>query len=255
MKKSYDVVYSIGRDCACASYLKEFNLRACSGPFDWLTNAGFEKRFELILNGFEYFLDKQYLVQMEKPTMFPSDKNNDYYENTKTELYFYHDFPADTSFSDAYPSIKEKYERRIARFYNNIKTGKRVLLVWLSHITDLPQEDVIVRLCNELSNKMQSSSIDFLIIEHEENLQTTIIKKLADNISLYKLHTRAIDVNGFPAVQGDKVRVSPIFMQYKLTDSTPVRIKVLTSKILAKFLCAFIPLKRYRRKVRDYFIE
>lgn len=42
----YDVIYSLGRDCSCAMYMRQTNLRSCSGPFDWLTHAGFEKRFE-----------------------------------------------------------------------------------------------------------------------------------------------------------------------------------------------------------------
>ena len=53
--KKYDIIYSIGRDCACASYLQQNGLRLTSGPFDWLTNAGFEDRFELMLNDFQCF--------------------------------------------------------------------------------------------------------------------------------------------------------------------------------------------------------
>ena len=117
----YDIIYSIGRDCACASYLQQNGLRLTSGPFDWLTNAGFEDRFTLMLNGFEDFLNQKYLKKMPKPTQFPADKNNDYYENIKNNLYFWHDFPADKSFDEAYPEVKLKYERRIKRFYENIK--------------------------------------------------------------------------------------------------------------------------------------
>lgn len=35
--KKYDIIYSIGRDCACASYLQQNGLRLTSGPFDWLS--------------------------------------------------------------------------------------------------------------------------------------------------------------------------------------------------------------------------
>ncbi len=139
ISKKYDIIYSIGLSCSCATYMKEAKLRACSGPFDWLTNASFEQRFELMLNDFTGFLDKEYLEPMEKPSALPPDKNNDYYKNTKTGLYFWHDFPADVSFEKAYPQIKEKYERRITRFYENIKSKNKVLLIWLSHDTTPPQ--------------------------------------------------------------------------------------------------------------------
>ena len=88
MSKKYDIIYSIGRDCACAMYMRKTNLRICSGPFDWLTNASFEKRFEMMLNNFTGFLDKDKLKPMPKPTQFPSDKNNDYYENVENGFYF-----------------------------------------------------------------------------------------------------------------------------------------------------------------------
>ena len=149
----YDIIYSIGRDCACALYLQQNGLRSTSGPFDWLTNAGFEDRFELMLNDFQYFLDKKYLKQMPKPTQFPADKNNDYYENIKTQLYFWHDFPADKSFDEAYPEVKLKYERRIKRFYENIKDKNRVLLVWFSQVHQTP-DNIVLELCNRFSEKM-----------------------------------------------------------------------------------------------------
>lgn len=34
----YHVVYSMGRDCASAMYLRDAGLRITSGPLDWLTN-------------------------------------------------------------------------------------------------------------------------------------------------------------------------------------------------------------------------
>lgn len=60
----YDVIYSLGRDCSCAMYMRQTNLRSCSGPFDWLTHAGFEKRFELMINNFDEFLEQSDLLPM-----------------------------------------------------------------------------------------------------------------------------------------------------------------------------------------------
>ena len=51
MKNKYDIVYSIGHDCACSMYLKKHNLRVVSGPLDWLTSVPAHMRFNLILNG------------------------------------------------------------------------------------------------------------------------------------------------------------------------------------------------------------
>ena len=53
MKKKYNIIYSIGQDCACGLYMKKARIRCCSGPFDWLTNTSFENRINIILNDFE----------------------------------------------------------------------------------------------------------------------------------------------------------------------------------------------------------
>ena len=74
MKQKYDIIYSIGRDCACAMYMKQANLRACSGPFDWLTNANFETRIDLILNDFQDFINKNDIVPLEKEMAWEREK-------------------------------------------------------------------------------------------------------------------------------------------------------------------------------------
>lgn len=33
----FDMIYSIGEDCACSLYMNKLKLRKVSGPFDWLT--------------------------------------------------------------------------------------------------------------------------------------------------------------------------------------------------------------------------
>ena len=54
--KKFDIIMSIGADCACAMYMKKHVMRTFSSPFDWLTHADFETRMDLIFNDFEKFL-------------------------------------------------------------------------------------------------------------------------------------------------------------------------------------------------------
>lgn len=164
----YDIIYSLGRDCSCAMYMQQTNLRSCSGPFDWLTNAGFEKRFELMINNFDEFLEQSDLLPMDKPTAFPSDKNNDYYENVKTGLYYWHDFPAGVPLQESFNIVKEKYNRRIKRFYDNILTKNRVLLIWFSQVGST-SDSVVLEYCDKLCSKI-GKKLDFLIIEHREGV-------------------------------------------------------------------------------------
>ena len=82
-KQKYDIVYSLGYDCACAQYMQSAQIRICSGPFDWLTNADFQTRLNLILNDFENFLEFDDLKFLPKNQKMFNDPYCDYYENTK----------------------------------------------------------------------------------------------------------------------------------------------------------------------------
>lgn len=251
MAKKYDIIYSIGRDCACATYLQKNGLRLTSGPFDWLTNANLEDRFTLLLNDFKYFLDEKYLKQMPKPTQFPADKNNDYYENTKTHLYFWHDFSADKSFEEAYPEVKRKYERRIKRFYNNVKNKDKVLLIWFSQVHQTP-DDVVIDLCNRFSEKM-GKTIDFLIIEHSEGLNGAKKQMLANNIERWYCHATKFDDLGVPQTLGNTEIVEPIFLQQQLIIPLSDKIKKFLLKVLSRVICLFVPVKKWRKKIRKFF--
>ena len=46
----FDLVVSMGEDCACAMYLRKSSLRDASYPFDWLCHATFERRIECLKN-------------------------------------------------------------------------------------------------------------------------------------------------------------------------------------------------------------
>lgn len=253
--KRYDIVYSIGFNCSCAMYLNETGLRITSGPFDWLTNASFEDRINLILNDFESFLNKDLLVKLPKP---PShyDKFNEHYENTKTNLYFFHDFPLNKPFDIQYLEVKEKYERRIKRFYDNLKNKDRVLLVWLSQ-THNTSDEVVLDLCNRVSEKI-GKEIHFLIIEHEEGLRGVRRYNLSNNIERCYCHTQKKGLNGDLKLRGNRKYLIKIFTPIRLIRpyyTSMCRIKFCLSKILLKTLCCFVPVRGLRRKLKRKLLK
>lgn len=251
MSKKYDIIYSIGRDCACAMYMRKTNLRICSGPFDWLTNASFEKRFELMLNNFTGFLDKDKLKPMPKPTQFPYDKNNDYYENVENGFYFWHDFPKDIDFDKAYDVVKTKYDRRIKRFYDNIKNKERVLLIWFSQL-DNTSDETVEDCCNRLCQKF-GKTIDFLIIEHSDDAVSVNCRKITDNVVRYNCNARMFDANGVSTTMGNEQLVRPIYEQYRLHVPFIVKAKSVALRIFVRLVCCMIPIKNWRKAIRKYF--
>lgn len=67
-KEAYDVIYSLGTNCACAEYLRKYNLRRYAGPFDWITSPNIHAPFEAITTHFKSFLDFAHIIPTEQAT-------------------------------------------------------------------------------------------------------------------------------------------------------------------------------------------
>ena len=138
----YDFVASLGYDCHCATMLRKCGLRSCSSPLDWLTAAPLEMRLKLVETRFAGFLEKDNMRKLEKEPDAPG-KGNDHYEDTATGLRFFHDFRETLPFDEAYSQVKAKYDRRIARLYDNVNNAKRTLFVWCDPVRPLSGEDCV----------------------------------------------------------------------------------------------------------------
>ena len=121
---TYDFVVSLGYDCHCATMLRKCGLRSCSSPLDWLTAAPLETRLKLVETRFAGFLEK----------------GNDHYEDTATGLRFFHDFRETLPFDESYSQVKAKYDRRIARLYDNVGKSKKTLFVWCDPMRPLSED-------------------------------------------------------------------------------------------------------------------
>ena len=107
--KLYENVVSLGHFCSPALELKRIGVRKASLPFDWLISGDFKNVMELIENGFQDFLNSEYMYQLKD---YPK-----YYRNTKYQIDFYHDFDAYEPFEKQIENVSQKYQRRIERFY------------------------------------------------------------------------------------------------------------------------------------------
>lgn len=249
--KEYDIVYSIGRDCANSTFLKKRGLRVTSGPFDWLTKADFETRIQLICQDFVDFLNKDDLQIREKPTHVVTDTACDSYENTRTGFYFYHDFPAGVPLDESYPLVKEKYDRRIARFLKKVQEEERVLLVWFSHEPTVNKLDVKT-LCDAVCKRF-NKRIDFLLIEHDENVPKGewVHQSIADNIEYYTLFTQKYDSNGALTTFGREEAIFPIYTRYTLPGLEERMRRKKTRKRIGRILSMLLPVRSWRKRIRD----
>lgn len=250
MIKKYDIIYSIGSDCACAKYLRILGLRKASGPFDWVKSAPFESRIELILNKFAGFFEKEDLAFFPPENVDEPGKTHNC-QNLKTGFCFIHDFPYSQSLDESYPDVSAKYARRITRFYQFIEQNKKVLLVWFSR-TSVVEDEVLKKYKEHLEQKF-GKNIELLIIEnadlapHQPKDQSIM---LAEGITRYFAETEKQE-KGFDKLCGNINAVKPAFSNIKNFTLASFRSKMV--RILVKCACVFVANKDTRRKIRDKY--
>ena len=139
---------SLGYFCSVAIELEKLGLRSESSPFDWVI-SDFEGVMMAIQEQFSNFLDYEYLQQ---------DKSkHEIYKNIKYNIKFFHDFDKYLSLDEQLPGVKEKYTRRINRFYKSIAEPT----LFIRYISD--------------EEKLNSKSVELSWIENNyEQILTTL---------------------------------------------------------------------------------
>lgn len=111
--KKFTHYISLGYFCEVAQDLEKLGLREFSSPFDWVI-SDFSCVMKAIENGFEDYLNCDNLLQNAACRCH-------YYES-KYHFYSFHDFSPYISLEEQYQGVKEKYDRRINRFFKEIKS-------------------------------------------------------------------------------------------------------------------------------------
>lgn len=111
-KQKFQHVVSLGFFCSVAHDLENIGLRDASGPMDWVWSR-WDGVYDCITSHFEHFMEKD---NMEQATI-----DRCIYRDRKNHIIFFHDFSKYKKFDEQYPKIFEKYNRRIKKFYENMK--------------------------------------------------------------------------------------------------------------------------------------
>lgn len=128
IKKSYSHIYSLGSNCATTLHLKNRGLRAFSGVLDWMSSPKLSDVNRLLTNRFDQFLRFENLSFISYYDDYTKICIRDDFYN----VYSCHDFTTDVNTPSYWPSytlVKEKYDRRIERFLNEIETSDSLLFV------------------------------------------------------------------------------------------------------------------------------
>jgi hypothetical protein len=177
------IIIPIGIDCGIATFLKEYNLRTMSLPFDWIMT--YKGVFNVIKNKFHNFIPKP------SPTI---KSTKDFI--TPEGIRFIH---------DDFPQNKEKYERRIDRFHTLLSSPTQIIFFRKGHLihnhgeSDIVNEvDDIIKLDEYLS--AEYPNLDYKIILtlscHKCNTLTDTFKH-SDKITIYNLSNSSLSIQQY----------------------------------------------------------
>ena len=119
-------IIPLGGTCSIAYQLKKYNLRKAAYPFDWVRINNFSKLIQLIENNFDNFFLDYKLIEFSKNFKVNNVNGSYIYKNEFCK--FYHDFDSEINEKN-FLLFKAKYLRRINRFYEKIKSSKKILFI------------------------------------------------------------------------------------------------------------------------------
>ncbi|MEW9110885.1 MAG: DUF1796 family putative cysteine peptidase [Cytobacillus gottheilii] len=159
IKGKYDATFSLGHLCLASMQLRKFQLRPFSGVLDWVGSPNLGNINHLISDDFHDFLNFQHL----KPIKYLSTTDL-YVWDSYYDIGFNHDFKTDLNSLQqlgGYDLVKEKYDRRIARFNNKLKTSKRILFIR----TEGKREEI--EALQQILAQKCSGDFELLVVNHK----------------------------------------------------------------------------------------
>lgn len=170
INKNNDVLFiSLGQQCGVSYNLEKYGWKGETLPFDWIRTPNFSYVVKLIETRFKDFLNPELLEYNNK------EEVKFYFKNKMTKCEFVHECE-DNNFSD----ILSKYQRRIDRFYEKIKTFNKIIF-----IRDIYRH-------NYSKNYIDSASLidfDLIIKKINPNLKYRFVIIYRSSIIPYKIIT------------------------------------------------------------------
>ena len=175
--RTYDSIVSLGASCGVTMSLRELGLQNVSSPFDWIGAPGLPGVVETVESDFAGWFDRDALVLWD--VTHEKGVIHRHYKNVKTGFGFPHEFSNAEPFERHYEAVREKYERRIARFLSGMDEEKHVLFVYLERpFAPRLQDAELVSLRERLTAKFPKITADLLYFYAElesHDLHETVV--------------------------------------------------------------------------------
>lgn len=172
--KYYDMVISLGQNCHASMVLRNCGQQRYTYPLDWSAGilwdrcgvAGLPGKVELICRHFQGAFEREDFVVFGEPA---PDSPHYWVKNLKTGLQYQHDFPVGKSVDEYFSVFREKYHRRIDRFYEEIDRSEKILFFFLCY-TDELTDDVVILCHNRLSCCFPDKRIDVMLVMRDDSI-------------------------------------------------------------------------------------
>lgn len=127
LKGTYDAIFSLGDLCLAAIQLEKNHLRPFAGVLDWMASYNLSDVNRLLTNRFAGFMEYRNLTTIgaaSEKLWLVVDSEYNFISNH--DFFTHNNFPPHLA---AYPEIKAKYDRRIARFLDKMENGRNILFI------------------------------------------------------------------------------------------------------------------------------
>jgi len=189
--KTYDFIFSLGYACAVTQALRDIGLQRGSYPFDWIGSGSPLMGARMVANDFFDWFNREDLRLWD--VRFEGGFIARVYKNMRTGFGFSHEFSNAEPIEMTYDAVKEKYDRRIARFREKMAVSKRILAIYLEVSRKARTLDAdLVETRRILCEKYPHAEIDLLYIYEDETCKTAEVVSSSDGITVVKAHYRTM---------------------------------------------------------------
>ncbi len=161
------LVISLGIRCLPAAQIERYGLRSGAYPFDW-NDTGFGSLVLVLQDDFRDFFAKENIKEQPYPHLCTDGRivTSTRVIESKYNIALMHDFSSFSNIVREYEDVKQKYERRINRFYEVLLSGKHIYFI--RHLITKKQA---IQLTELLDRKFPSLNYTLVAIDYTDEIK------------------------------------------------------------------------------------
>lgn len=237
--KSFDLVVSLGGNCAAAHQLKYKNFRTKSYPFDWTYFTSDEAVYKLITGFKENFKNYALKKNFKELPVNPSHPDRIQYKDNYGEIIWANHFSYNKNKNSDYEQVKEKLDRRFKRLVDSIKEAKRILFIFSVSFKISP--DAFLKLIDTLYTIYPDKHFEIKVLSFDAS-KNSVFKNKDVEIFYYR---RLINNQDFDTTNKEWDFLNHINKYQRFINGT--------KKNILRHIIDFIPKKSLKKRLKQKY--